>query len=165
MKNASRASAYNSRSKSSARFVGFDSVLSKFTISIPAHSKTQKHIYLWHLLAFLVYLVLKWSIKVCVNLHIPHLKIGFCEDHLPTSFLRGSKGTKVFARIESKTLFCEFGGITTLCEFALAELFFEHHFILLPLRVLILFGQVCQKVTSTLLNPYRYSSKVFRAQY
>ena len=59
VKNASRASAFDTRSKFRARFVGFDSVLSIFTISVPAHSKTQKHIYLWQLLAFLVFLVLK----------------------------------------------------------------------------------------------------------
>ena len=53
------APAFDTRSKSRARLIGFDSVLSKFTISIPAHSKTQKHVYLWHLLVFLVFLVLK----------------------------------------------------------------------------------------------------------
>ena len=59
LKNAFPAPAYNSRSKSRACFVDFYSVFSKCTISVPAHSKTQKHVYLWQLLAFLVFLVLK----------------------------------------------------------------------------------------------------------
>ena len=57
--NASRASAFDTHSKFRARLIGFVSVLSIFTISVPAHSKTQKHVYLWQLLAFLVFLVLK----------------------------------------------------------------------------------------------------------
>ena len=62
-KNASRASAFYTRSKSRASLIGFVSVLSIFSISVPALSKTQKHVYLWQLLVFLVFLVLKWSIK------------------------------------------------------------------------------------------------------
>ena len=80
-------------------------------------------------------------------------------------------------------VFCEFALAKSFCEDRfikhvlrvwnpknllrvwIGNFFFRALFVHSPLRVLIVVGQVCQKVTSLLLIPYRESSKVFHAQY